>query len=467
MSMTDYLKSSCLYSVTLACIALLTPCALNGQNNSENVDLYRVPEPTPQQLERIPKNLARWHMGATLILIKDEQYQRIQVPDVGYFEESIFLSDNSALTYSIENGQHNYIIDLGQFMQVSRFFLNNQSATGDFQLLTSDTLEDVNSSLWIPLTKKVDFKSGEIPSAEFPEVETRYMMVRFNISESGTIGNFGATGPLMITQAKFTLGKGESEEELIKAQSPIIDYDFASGYTGTRIAYISGGPIDQIFNLLDEDPTTVYPFPANEESIIIVDMKKETQVRTFAAEYSTKTSGLVQVYFIDQLPNYFEEPERATSIATYQDEQGMLQRVGLASTGDNFATFMSAQETHEIVRVPLDYFAEIEDSYSLRVSADEDRAVQIFDDLERRYAIFRFVPESLNSGSRIQTAVYRPKQSNFKTHAAQSPTGITFSQIEVIGNVEFDDLIFTMEAEDGEPGGPPEDPPDDPPVISE
>lgn len=453
-------------AIALFCAVICMPGVLPAQS-SATVDLYRIPEPTPQQLDKIPKNLARWHMGATLILVQDDQLQRIQVPDVAYFEESIFLSDNSALTYTIENGQHDYIIDLGQFMRVSRFFLNNQSASGDFQLLKSDTLEDVESNAWIPLTKKVDFDSGELPSVNFPEAETRFILVRFDISKSGTIGNFGATGPLKISQAEFTLGKGESEEELIQAQSPIIDYDFASAYTGTRIAYVSGGPIDQILNLLDEDPTTTYPFPSNEECVIILDMKKETQVRTFAAQYSTQTSGLVQVYFIDHLPSYFEGGESATGVATYEDEQGMIKRAELAATGDGFNTMMAAQSTQEVVRVPLDYFLEIEDSYSVRVSANEDRALQVFDDLERRYAIFRFVPENSNPGSEIQTALYRPDQAEFQIQSAQAQPGITFGQVEVVGQVEFEDIIFTMEAEDGEPGGPPEDPPDDPPVISE
>ncbi|HKK17362.1 MAG TPA: hypothetical protein VJ952_01665 [Opitutales bacterium] len=433
---------------------------------SATVDLYRIAEPSPQELERIPKNLARWHMGATLILVKDDQFQRIQVPDVGYFEESIFLSDNSALTYTIDAGSHDYIIDLGQFMRISRFFLNNQSASGDFQLLKSDTLEEVDSNAWVPLTEKIDFESGEIPSVSFPIVETRFIMVRFDIEKSGTIGNFGATGPLKITQAEFSLGKGESEEELIQAQSPIIDYDFGAAYTGTRIVYVSGGPTGEILNLLDEDPTTVYPFPANAECVIVLDMRKETQVRTFAAEYSTQSSGLVQVYFLDQLPSYFEEAETGTEVATYEDEEGMIQRVELAANNNGYR-FMPAQNTREIVRVPLDYFKEIEDSYSVRVSADEDRALQIFDDLERRYAIFRFVADGSDGSSGIQTAVYRPGEADFRSQAAQGQPGITFSTIQVVGNVEFDDIIFTMEADDGEPGGPPEDPPDDPPVISE
>ncbi|PXA05523.1 hypothetical protein DDZ13_01230 [Coraliomargarita sinensis] len=466
MSTLTLLPRGSLRALAITCAAIYSQGVLPAQS-SATVDLYRIPEPTTEELERIPKNLARWHMGATLILVKDDQFQRIQVPDVGYFEESIFLSDNSALTYTIENGRHDYIIDLGQFMRVSRFFLNNQSASGDFQLFKSDTLEDVESDAWIALTKEIDFKSGELPSVTFPEVETRFIMVRFDISKSGTIGNFGATGPLKITQAEFTLGKGESEEELIQAQSPIIDYDFASAYTGTRIAYVSGGPIDKILNLLDEDPTTTYEFPSNEECIIIVDMKKETQVRTFAAQYSTQTSGLVQVYFLDQLPSYFEDSQGATGVATYEDDQGMLQRAELAATGGAYTPYLAAQSSHEVVSVPLDYFKEIEDSYSVRVSANEDRALQIFDDLERRYAIFRFVPEGAGTESVIQTALYRPGQQDFQVQSAQGRPGITFGQVEVVGNVEFDDIIFTMETEDGDPGGPPEDPPDDPPVISE
>lgn len=432
----------------------------------DTVDLYRIQEPTKRDLERIPKNLARWHMGATLVLVKDKQFQRIQVPDVGYFDESVFLSDNSALTYSIEQGPHNYIIDLGKFMRVSRFFLNNQSAGGNFALYSCDTLEDIDSGKWATLTQAVNFKSGVMPSITFPEVETRYILIRFDISKPGLIGNFGATGPLNITQAEFSLGKGEEPDEVIKAQSPIIDYDFASTYTGTRIAYVSGGPLEQIYNLVDEDPTTTYSFPKDEECIIIVDMRKETQVRTFTAQYRVEVPGTVQVYLVDHLPNYFEESE-ATNVATIDRTNGSVARAELAATGSGFETFMAAQKAREVVQVPESYFLEIEDSYQTHVTADQDRHLQIFDDLERRYVIYRFVPDQVAAENKIQTAVYRPGTDTFNVQRAQAGAGVTFGQIEVIGDVQFDDLIFTLESEAGEPGGPPEDPPDDPPVISE
>jgi hypothetical protein len=86
--------------------------------------LYRTPEPNQHTTVGTPKNLARWHIGATLVLVEDDRFQRIGVSEVGYFEESVFLSDNSALTYEIQQGTHTYIIDLGQFVQVSRFFIN-------------------------------------------------------------------------------------------------------------------------------------------------------------------------------------------------------------------------------------------------------------------------------------------------------------------------------------------------------
>lgn len=432
--------------------------------SSNTVDLYRVPEATPEALEKIPKNLARWHMGASLVLIKDGQFQRIQVPDVGYFEESVFLSDNSALTYNIEEGQHSYIIDLGQFMQVSRFFLNNQSAAGSFELASSDTLEEIDSRFWVKLSDTVEFEKGVIPSITFPEVETRYIHVRFNIDTAGTIGNFGATGPLKITQAEFNVGKGESEEDVIKAKSPVLDYNFASGYTGTRIAYVSGGNIDEINNLLDEDPTTTYSFPSNEECVIIVDMRKETQIRTFAANYRSEMSGLVQVYMVDHLPSQFDNPEQI-DVATIRDSEGNVVRAELAGNND-YSHLLAASQPREVVRVPEDYFLSIADSYQARVSADEDRLVQLFDDLERRYVIFRFIPQTKQGNSEIQTAVYRPNVDQQSTYKAQS-SGMTFGQIEVIGDVQFDDIFFTLEDEELQPSGPPDNPPSNPPVISQ
>ncbi len=445
-------------------VALSTSPATQAKSTG-SVDLYRIPEPTQRDLARIPKNLARWHMGASLVLVKDDQFQRVQVSDVGYFQESVFLSDNPALTYRIEQGPHDYIIDLGRFMRVSRFFLNNQSAEGDFTLYASDTLEDTNSGKWMTLTRPLHFTQGVIPAASFPEVETRYILVRFQIQTSGMIGNFGATGPLKITEAEFTIGKGENPDTVIKAQSPIIDYDFASTYTGTRIVYASGGPIEQIYNLLDEDPTTNYALPSTQECVLILDLRKGTEMRTFTVQCPSGVAGLAQVYMVDYLPTYFENPEK-TGVATLRQADGSIVRAELAATdSDRFGYFMAAQTPHEVVRVPEDFFQDIKDSYSVHVSANQNCAALTFDDLERRYVIFRFIPDALKNTPTIQHALYQPGASDFTMQRAQA-SGITFGQIGVIGDVEFDDLFFTMKPEQGEPGGPPEDPPDDPPVIS-
>jgi len=450
-------------AVIVFSVAAFFPAAGTQAANTDSIDLYRIPEMSTRDLQEIPKNLARWHMGATLILIKDDQFQRIQVPDVGYFEESVFLSDNSALTFPITQGEHDFIIDFGQFMTISRFFLNNRDAAGSISIKASDTLEEVESRNWIEVTDNVAFGQDEIPSVTFPEVNTRYLLISLDIEKAGKIGNFGATGPLKITEAEFTVGKGEETDDVIKAQSPIIDFDFGASYTGSRIAFISGGPLEKVLNLLDEDPTTTYDFPNGEEAVMILDLKKETKFRTFTAQYTTSMSGLVQVYMVDHLPSYFENVEPA--VATAESPEGYVERAAIASNADDWQALLAAR-TYETVRVPESYFLEIENSYQARVSPNEDRAVQIFDELERRYVIFRFIPEGLDSDAGIESALYQPGVYDRTARRAQA-SPISFSGVQVIGDVEFEDIFFTMESEQGEPGGPPEDPPDDPPVISQ
>ena len=435
-----------------------------------SVDLYRVPEPARSDLAKIPKNLARWHMGANLILVENnDQFQRIQVPDVGFFEESVFLSDNSALTYDIERGQHDFIIDLGQFMRVSRFFLNNESAEGSFKLLSSDTLEPLKSGKWVPLTQSVDFDTETVPSVTFPEVETRFILVRLTIVDGGLIGNFGATGPLNITEASFNVGKGEEDDTVEKERSPIIEYDFAPSYTGTRVAFISGGPLENIHNLIDEDPTTDYAFPEDETTVIVLDLRKETQMRTFVANYTATQPGTVQVYLLDHLPTYFDNPER-TEIATVRDADGNVRRAELAA-GDasGFRHFMAAQQSYEVVSVPESFFKDIENSYSAEAKVGQNRTLKIADDLERRYVIFRFIPDSVDARYEARTADFRSGRDAFRFRRTQAGNdGINFSDVQVIGDIEFDDIIFTMEGnQESEPSGPPEQPPEDPPVISQ
>lgn len=430
-----------------------------------SIDLYRVPEADEQQLQRIPKNLARWHMGATLVLVKEEQFLRIQVPDVGYFDESVLLSDNSALTYTIAKGQHDYIIDLGQFMGVSRFFFNNESAAGTMQILSSDSLDPLNSGKWVKLTEPVAFKQGVIPSTTFAEVDTQYLLVRFNIIDQGRIGHFGATGSLNITHANIQVGKGEETDETIKAQSPIIDYDFGAAHTGSRIVYASGGALEEILSLQDDDPTTSHQFPGDEESIIIIDLRKKTQMRSIAASFNPGQPGKLQVYLTNYLPEEFTSDQQ-TGVATYTNELGHIERAELVANRDsNFEVFMAAQTPQQIVRVPSDFFFDIEDSYSVEIKGEHTRLHHIFDEIERRYVIVRYTPESAQSDYKAQTAKYIPGTTSLRIQRAQAaPAPFSFGGIDVIGDVPFDDLIFTMDGEEG-PGGPTPPPPPPPPVI--
>ncbi len=292
-------------------------------------------------------------------------------------------------------------------------------------------------------------------------------MVRFDISTTGLIGNFGITGPVNINQASIEFGKGDESDDVTRAQSPIIDYDFGGAHTGTRILYVSGGTLDRIFALIDEDLTTTYQFPTNEESVVIMDLRKATQMHSITAEYTTSVPGTLQVFMVDTLPTYFSEPEK-TGIATYTDEQGMLQRVELASAA-NFQPYLAASDAQEVIHVPESYFLEIEDSYTARIQAGHGHMHQIFDDIERRYVIYRFVPEAA-SATTIQTAKYVPGTTKSNAFRAQSsPT--SFGGIQVIGDIEFDDIVLTMDDNPLPPTGsvppntPPKLPPPEPPVV--
>ncbi len=432
------------------------------------IDLYRVPAPSEQRLQRIQKNLARWHMGATLVLVKDEQFLRIQVPDVGYFDESVLLSDNSALTYTIPQGQHDYVIDLGRFMKVSRFFFNNESATGTMEIMSSDTLDPLASGKWVKLTQPVPFNEGVIPSATFAEVDTRYLLVRFNIATQGRIGHFGATGSMDITKAHIQIGKAEETEETIKAQSPIIDYDFGAAYTGSRIIYASGGALEEVYNLQDDDPTTSHEFPGDEESIVIIDLRKKTQMRSIASHFNPGQAGTLQIYLTNHLPSEFTEDNQA-AVATYTNELGHVERAELATNNDpNFEYLMAATTPQQIVRVPNDFFFDIEDSYSVYVKGEHTRLHHVFDEIERRYVIVRFTPEALASDYKVQTAHYTPGSADLRIHKAQAaPAPFSFGGVDVIGDVPFEDIFFTADPGQGEPGPPPPPPPPPPPVISD
>lgn len=199
MNLFSKLHSKLGYYLIFAVIASLV--GVSHATPIECTALHGVNQATLHKNHCSPINLARWHRGASLVLVKKEGLQRITMPEIADYEESILLSSNSALAYKISSGTHDFIIDLGGPMHVSRVFVNNQSASGQLSLLASNTLENVDNEKWKPLSPSIAFSSGVIPSVTFPETKTRYMLLRFDINDGGTIGNLGATGPLYNTQA--------------------------------------------------------------------------------------------------------------------------------------------------------------------------------------------------------------------------------------------------------------------------
>ncbi|MGJ8640771.1 MAG: hypothetical protein ACSHYA_15385 [Opitutaceae bacterium] len=169
-----------------------------------SIDAEKVHKVDSAQLNKsfsTPTNLARWHRGATLVLTSENSFRRITMPEIADFEQSVLLSSNSALSYKLPPGEHDFIIDLGAPKSLSRFFVNNHSAGGTFKLKTSNTLEPIGEDHWAPVTGSISFNKGVIPSVSFDETKARYILVQFTIEEEGAIGNLGATGSLSRTQA--------------------------------------------------------------------------------------------------------------------------------------------------------------------------------------------------------------------------------------------------------------------------
>ncbi|HAV12943.1 MAG TPA: hypothetical protein DCX06_05545 [Opitutae bacterium] len=146
-------------------------------------------------------NVARWHYGSTLVLPINNEFQRITTSEIQNFEEAVFLSSNTVISYKINQGKHRYIIDFGAITPISRFFINNHTASGTLALAHCDTLEAIDSDHWNPLALPLNFGNGVIPSITFNETHTRYLLIKLEIQKEGAIGNFGATGSLSQKQA--------------------------------------------------------------------------------------------------------------------------------------------------------------------------------------------------------------------------------------------------------------------------
>ncbi|MGE9295978.1 MAG: hypothetical protein ACQKBV_06805, partial [Puniceicoccales bacterium] len=270
--------------IATLCLTMFTNLVSAAEPESKAaVSLLEVPEPTQEELLDTRKNLARWHLGATMYDATENFLSPVTWAETDSTESmGALMTDDPTARYAVDTGKYRFAIDLGDFFLIERFNFKNFTVQGSVQLFYSDTLNPPTGNKWKKATAPIALTKEEVISPKFNAFEARYLMAVLDVTQAGDIGNLGAFGNLSIAEVRMVK---KSRDENIATDTTAatnrkpVKVNYASLGADARVAYVSSGPAPDASSMIDDDVESSYEFGDDEsENIIIVDLKQQREV---------------------------------------------------------------------------------------------------------------------------------------------------------------------------------------------
>lgn len=365
----------------------------------------QIQDPSSEQLQLLPKNLARWHLGARLLLPGSTGGFEVIPPSAqDRIPEGILLQDDETAGVSLDSGSHHFVIDLGRFHNVGRFMSMSFGATGRLKLSASDTLQDLTSPDWVQLGREVPFQMNDIIDFRFPLTDTRYLWVEADIEEPGELGNFSAMGILNLTNVDYapkwsnaaSTGEQSTGPDAVGTRQTT-PFDFGTIYSGARVSHVSDGDPRIANFLIDDDLLTYYEIPGGStNSVMIFDLQEDRDLESISLIMESGP-GTIEVYFSNKLPfdASAQNFEDNTTVRYWSDpDTGRPLLLASSRTYDLALARQFAQNSKfQTIEVDTSYLEQMGVAHSVRVETGEGRIQVPIPRTSARFVIIRWIPE--------------------------------------------------------------------------
>jgi len=401
----------------------------------ETIRLFEVPPPSREELLDHPKNLARWHMGATMYDASGDYLNPLNWQETDSTESmGALMTDDPTARYRVDPGTHRFVIDLGEFFTIERFNFKNFTARGRVELYFSESLEPPEGKAWREAAPPVALTQEEVISPKFTPFEARYLMAELDITQAGDIGNLGAFGNLSVAEVRLKEAKRD-EDIATDATSATnrrpVKLNYASASADSRVSYVSSGQAPASIAMIDDDVETFYQFDDEEENIVIIDLSQQRDVNSVSMLVDSGP-GEFDFFVLNKLPDNIEkvieerekqlsesDPEPADDDMAMIFNQGRWEPLLLAQNGDAIGGIVNfaSEAIFATVQIPGDFFANLSPTVETTVNGSEERFRIDFANLQGQYLIIRFIP-------------------------APGSGGVVIYEVSLMGDVPADDEYF-------------------------
>ncbi|MGB0370844.1 MAG: hypothetical protein ACPGN3_05785 [Opitutales bacterium] len=398
---------------------ILSP--LFAEQDIQSTVLRERPEVTIDRKRELPKNLARWHMGTTLIETS-EKGQEIgaewALPSGPKQNFGSFLSDDETESVFLEEGRQVYIVNFQGPELVDRFFTKSFGGVAKIQLLGSESVQGIRSKKWKPLGRKQKIHANEFLEIRFTPSEVQYIAIVYDVSETGDFGNLGFVGELNVAETRLpTRIENQSFSQKTEQVEDAYNYDFATTYSGSSIPFSSEDATkEEVENVIDDDFRTYYDLePSERPSAMIIDLNESTFINKVSLLFEAQ-SGRVEFYFLERLPG--EEVEEGTAFFSPSERDGTvfvkeyfvdaLGRPLLLAQSTRLVEIAQNSDT-QMREITLDegFFDGLDARYVEEIEAGQERVSIPVDNQTSRYVLLRWIPsDSAQGSSEVTMRIY-------------------------------------------------------------
>jgi hypothetical protein len=269
--------------------------------------------PQPVQAVSTPKNLARQHLGANL-LIYNNTSQTYEPTEAA----AAWLDDDIATGWPALTGKQDYLLALPQPELVNNFAISAKSATGTVTLYAGDESAAPGASSWTVLEKDVPIASiNEKLGQPFGRF-AKYILIETNLSDSGPWYSLYLYGSDDASAYKITQRAQPVDPRTIFGPytNPETAISVSSLYAHSKVLAAGGDP-SAWNNAIDDNPSTGTFIPASTSNQpgLAVEYDRQYAIQRISVLTDAGTKGKLELYVVDQ-------PAAGPATTTSRDTNG-------------------------------------------------------------------------------------------------------------------------------------------------
>jgi len=246
----------------LVVIGLLATAAASQAANSENV-------PQEQLSHNYPKNLARQHLGANLLVFNPANQAYVPTEAA-----AAWLDDDVATGWPAMAGKQHYLVALPQPELIHNFCLSTRSGAGTVSIYAGDEPATPTSKSWTALAKDVPVESLNQKLGKSFGRFAKYVLIETNLTEAAPWYSLYLYGEK--SASTYHVQKRVQPVDARTIFGPYVNpqtaFSLSSLYAHGRVAYANASDTATAWSrMIDDNPNTAVTIaPSTKEGGLVI-----------------------------------------------------------------------------------------------------------------------------------------------------------------------------------------------------